>query len=233
MAVSEEEKMFLYGQVIDAWMKKEKAEKLARFRRLNRYVKKGQILFAGSSLMEQFPIYEFLLDYELPYTIYNRGIGGYTAQELLGSMQECVYDLAPSAVFLNIGTNDLNVKEDPIPGMMETYTAIIQGIREKLPSVKLFLLAYYPANPDACTDPFTKEVFRYRTNERIRKANECVRRLAEQSGAEYLDLNDGITDENGALRAEFTVEGIHMYADGYEQVLRNLIPVLKRLAETD
>lgn len=47
--------------------KHEKEEKIERFRHLNPYVKKGQILFAGSSLMEQFPIYEFIQDYDLPY----------------------------------------------------------------------------------------------------------------------------------------------------------------------
>lgn len=53
--------------------KREKADKITRYHHLNRYVKKGQIVFAGSSLMEQFPIYEFLLDDQLPLTIYNRG----------------------------------------------------------------------------------------------------------------------------------------------------------------
>ena len=56
----------------------EKQDKVERFRRLNQFIKPGQILFAGSSLMEQFPIYEFLQDFDLPLTIYNRGVGGYT-----------------------------------------------------------------------------------------------------------------------------------------------------------
>lgn len=38
----------------------EKADKLERYRRLNKFVKPGQILFVGSSLMEQFPILELL-----------------------------------------------------------------------------------------------------------------------------------------------------------------------------
>ena len=51
------------------WDRREKQQKLERFRRLNRYVRKGQIVFAGSSLMEQFPIYEFLLDFKLPFML--------------------------------------------------------------------------------------------------------------------------------------------------------------------
>jgi len=48
------------GQVIKGMMQHEKEDKVERYRRLNRFVRKGQIVFAGSSLMEQFPIYELL-----------------------------------------------------------------------------------------------------------------------------------------------------------------------------
>lgn len=232
MAISEQEKMELYGQVIGAWMQKEKTDKLERFRRLNAYVKKGQVLFAGSSLMEQFPIYEFLMDFDLPYSIYNRGIGGYTTQELLDSMDECIYALEPGVIFLNIGTNDLNSRDYTLAGLLEKYEAIVHGIRDRLPDAKLFLLAYYPVNPDAADNPYTAEMFRYRTNERIREANTGVHALAERYGAGYLDLNAGIMDGEGKLRAEYTVEGVHMYADGYERVLDALKPVLREVTGT-
>ena len=39
----------------------EKTLKLVRYDYLNRTVVPGQILFAGSSLMEQFPVHEFQL----------------------------------------------------------------------------------------------------------------------------------------------------------------------------
>ena len=49
-----------------------KIDRVMRFRYLNEFVKPGQILFAGSSLMEQFPIQEFVADFDLPLTIYNK-----------------------------------------------------------------------------------------------------------------------------------------------------------------
>lgn len=42
-------------------MKKEQADKVRNYKTLNRLAKKGQILFTGSSLMEQFPIQELAL----------------------------------------------------------------------------------------------------------------------------------------------------------------------------
>lgn len=230
MLTPEQEKEMLIGQVINGWMDNEKQGKVQRYRYQNAFVKKGQIVFAGSSLVEQFPIYEFLLDFDLPYIIYNRGIGGYTTTEMLKVMDVCIYDLAPKAIFLNIGTNDLNGPDYVQEDLMSRLEEILKGICKHLPDTRLYLLAFYPVNPEVETNPFMKEVFRFRTNERIRAANDGVRALAEAYGAVYLDLNKGIQDASGCLNAEYTVEGMHMYANGYKAVLDQLLPALQELA---
>ena len=207
----------------------EKREKLARFRRLNRFVRKGQIVFAGSSLMEQFPIYEFLLDFRLPYTIYNRGVGGFTTTEFYDALEDCVFALEPAHLFLNIGTNDLNGPDYKRETLLANYEKILQAIQTRLPQVKLYLLAYYPVNPTAVTIPYMQEVFRHRTNARIREASAGVQALAARFGTQFLDCNAGLTDANGDLKAEYTVEGMHMYADGYKPVLDALLPTLRSI----
>ncbi len=227
---SEQEKQMLLGQVIDGWMDNEKQDKVRRYGYLNAFAKKGQIVFAGSSLMEQFPIYEFLQDFDLPYTIYNRGIGGCTTTEMLEVMDVCIYDLAPRAVFLNIGTNDLNEPDYVQEDMMSRLKAILEGIQMHLPNARLYLLACYPVNPEAEGSLHMREIFRDRTNERIRAANDGIRSLADAYGAVYLDLNKDIQDANGNLNAAFTVEGIHMYANGYKAVLDQMLPILQELA---
>lgn len=211
--------------------KHERRDKVERFRRLNRYVRPGQILFVGSSLMEQFPIYEFLQDFDLPFKIYNRGIGGSTTFDLLENMDACIYDLKPAHIFINIGTNDLNAPDYDQDALMERYAKILKGIREQLPAATITLLAYYPVNPVAAEQhPYMREALKLRTNARIEAANEAVCALAERFGAKYLDLNAPLRDEQGNLKAEYTIEGMHMYADGYKPVLDQLIPVLRALS---
>lgn len=208
----------------------EKQDKIERFKRLNQFVKPGQILFAGSSLMEQFPIYEFLQDFNLPLTIYNRGVGGYTTTELMENMEPCIYALKPAHIFINIGTNDMNEVDYTCEGLIENYRRILEGIRKNLPDTKLYLLSYYPVNPSAAkNDPVMQEVLKIRTNARISEANKAVAALAEELGATYLDVNAGITDENGNLKEEYTIEGMHMYANGYKPVFDTLRPVLESL----
>ena len=209
--------------------RQEKEDKLARFRHLNPYVRKGQILFAGSSLMEQFPIYEFLLDFQLPYTIYNRGVGGFTTDEFYAALEDCVFALEPAHLFLNIGTNDLNGPEYRLSRLLDNYEKILQAIRGRLPATRLYLMAYYPVNPAVATIPHMQEIFRHRTNARIREASEGVRALAARYGARFLDCNAGLTDGEGNLKAEYTIEGMHMYANGYKPVLDALLPVLEEI----
>ena len=95
------------GEQMAAHMKKEQAGKVRSYRALNRVAKKGQILFTGSSLMEQFPVAELAASHDLGKTVYNRGIGGTTTEDFLREIDTVLFDLEPSVVFINIGTNDI------------------------------------------------------------------------------------------------------------------------------
>lgn len=211
-------------------MQADKAQKLEAYRRLNKFVKKGQILFVGSSLMEMFPINELLMDFDLPYTIYNRGIGGWTTNEMLEALDTCVFPLEPKYIFINIGTNDLNRPGYCVEDLMARYEKILRAIQEKLPEAQLFLLAYYPVNGEVgMRNPVMRSTFEERTNARIDEANEGVKALAAKVGGRYLDLNAGLKDSQGRQKEEYTIEGLHMYADGYRQVLKELLPILETL----
>ena len=209
---------------------KEKQLKLERYRRLNRLVRPGQILLAGSSLMELFPAGELLESrgIRLPLAVYNRGISGFTTAELLENMDVCVCALQPSKIFINIGTNDLNGPDYSEETLIRNYRKILEEIREKLPGTKPYLMAYYPVCPAAARGHRgVEEVLKWRTKERIGAASEAVRRLAEELGAAYLDCNAQITDENGYMKEEYAENGLHMLPDGYEKVLDVLLPYLE------
>ena len=56
-------------EAMEERFRQEKQQKVMNYRHRNRYVRPHQILFVGSSLMEQFPVYELLLDQQLPFVI--------------------------------------------------------------------------------------------------------------------------------------------------------------------
>ena len=206
-------------------------EKLESYRQLNRLAKKGQVVFTGSSLMEQFPLNEMLQGEALPYRVYNRGMSGFVAPQLLQVLDVCVYELAPAHVFLNIGTNDMSRPDYRQEALLACYRRILEEILSHVPGVKLHLLAYYPVNPDLeGQEGWAAEALRYRTNQVLREANRGVEALAREMGAEYLDLNAPLLDGQGRLKAQYTQEGIHLYPAGYQAVLGELLPVLRSLS---
>ena len=201
----------------------EKAEKLLRYREANKTARKGQIVFAGSSLMEMFPVEKLLRERGVDVTVYNRGIGGYVTREMLDSLDVCVTDLQPRRVFINIGTNDLSDASLSLEEVMERYDEIITTIEQKVPGVRIYMMAYYPINYDAAED-FMKPCLLVRTNEKIAAANKLVEQLAMKHGQRYIDVNRALKDDLGRLKAEYTIEGMHIKEDGYRAIMDDLIP---------
>ena len=78
-------------------------------------------------------------------------------------------------------------------------------------------MAYYPINYDAAAESM-KACLRVRTNERIREANHAVADLARRLGLQYMDFNAPLTDEEGRLKAEYTIEGMHIRPEGYRAI---------------
>lgn len=206
----------------------QKIEKLKKFNILNQYAKKGQIIFVGSSLMEFFPINELQQNIEKCYTIYNRGIAGYISSDLLISMEKCIFELEPSKIFINIGTNDISSLDCPYKKeiLISNYDNILTQIGERLPSCKVYVMAYYPINEIVHFSEAMKinieTADNTRTNVAIIEANVAVEELAKKHNYEFINVNDGLVGEDGNLKEEYTVDGIHMWPNGYLIVLENL-----------
>ena len=204
----------------------DKERKLERYRAENQFAQKGQIVFTGSSLMEMFPINQLLTEHGDSTVIYNRGVGGFLSHELLAAIDVCVIDLQPSKVFMNIGTNDLSRSSIPICEMSHNYDRILSKIEYAVPGVKIYLMAYYPVNAEAASEEM-KECLKIRTNEKIQAANAEVKRLAEQHGQRYIDINRNLQDAQGRLKAEYTIEGMHIREAGYRAVYEDIMAFVK------
>lgn len=204
----------------------DKEMKVERFRELNKNVIHGKIVFTGSSLMEMFPINKLLEEHNDPTVIYNRGIGGFISAELLDVIDVCVLQLEPSRVFINIGTNDLSDSRIPVQHLMDNYDKIITAIENHIPKVEIYLMAYYPVNYEAAAENM-KECLKIRNNEKIAAANKEVEKLAAKHGQKYIDINKNLKDSQGRLKAEFTIEGLHINEDGYRAIYDDIMKYVK------
>jgi len=201
-----------------AYHRKEQKRKVRNYREMNRIAQKGQILFTGSSLMEHFPIVEFCLSSGMDKVVYNRGISGTTTDDFLAEIDAVLLDLEPSKVFINIGTNDINARSDGEywqDHLLKNYEEILRQMKQRLPETKVYMMAYYPVNEAIL---YADREVGTRTNTALTDTNAQVAKLAKKYGYTFIDVNDGLKDENGSLRADITVEGMHIYACGYASV---------------
>lgn len=202
---------------------REREEKAERYRILNRLAIKGETLFTGSSLMEQFPVQELLMNNGMRQIIYNRGISGFTTDDMLEYMEEMVFGTEPSRIFINIGTNDIAGPGYRQERLIENYRKILRLIKERLPEAEIWIMAYYPVNEtEKVSEEEARLLFATRNNREIAAANRALEPLAAEEGCRFINVNSGLTDAEGRLKKEYTIEGIHMYASAYQVILDNL-----------
>ena len=111
---------------------------------------------------------------------------------------------------------------------MSQYRKILMQIQARLPETKIYVMSYYPVNRELPgADPeAVKAQFGARTNAELEEVNAEVEKMAEELGCAYINVFDCLLDEKGNLKAEYTIEGMHMYANGYAVVLEKLMPYL-------
>jgi lysophospholipase L1-like esterase len=203
------------------YLENNRKHRIADFVTLNRFAEKNAIVLLGDSIIEGFPIQEM---FRVTIPIYNRGIGGDTTTNVLERLEESIYDLQPSRIFLQIGTNDFEVEErhavSEIAGRIEQ---ICKQIQTNLPTAQLYLLSVFPVNAavyynsmDISSLPWVKN------NELIQSLNVMLRHIADQLSLPYVNIYPHLTDTEGNLRSDYTKDGLHLNVEGYYVVLSQL-----------
>lgn len=195
-------------------------DKIRKYRELNTVAVKGQTVCAGSSLMELFPINELLMNMGSTKKVYNRGMIAYTLEQYDKVLDICVLDLEPSKLFINIGSNDLNLPGDTIGNMLSKYRAMIRRIQTALPACKITMMAFYPCRDDENEPQMEGRV--PRTMALVNQANEQLQALAAELGCAWLDCNAPLLAEDGMLREDIMTDSIHFSPMGYVEVLKLL-----------
>lgn len=201
---------------------------IAKYAVANQTAKRGQIVFVGSSLMEIFPIEQWQEAGDVAFDkyIYNRAVRATTTAFLMNHMDTQIFDLEPSKIFINIGTNDIGFQV-PEAEFLANEREIFRRIAERLPDCVVYALRYYPINTvDFQNDEDEKTLFATRSNAAFQAASDKIEALSGEFGFHFIDVNAGLADERGNLKKELTFDGAHLNPDGYRVVLANLAPYL-------
>ena len=136
-----------------------------------------------------------------------RGIGGQTTPQMLLRFRQDVIDLKPQVVQIMAGTNDIAGNTGPMTAAQSqanirsmTELAQAHGIRVILASIPP--TDHFPWRPGIAPAP------------RIAAMNAWLRDYARSVGATYADYWTALHDGQ-AMRAAFTIDGVHPNAAGY------------------
>lgn len=165
---------------------------------------KVDIAFIGNSITEKGEWHEMLPDKKIA----NRGIGGDNTFGILARLDGVIRQ-KPSKIFLMAGINDLGRGLSP-QVIASNYQRIIQKLQTALPKTKIYVQSVLPLN-----DAVLKYDYLKNKNSKVTELNGLIRELAAKNHLVYIDLHPVMSNSNGELRKEFTMDGIHLNTEAY------------------
>lgn len=167
---------------------------------------KNEVVFLGNSITERGEWQEILSGYRYP--IVNRGVGGDNSFGILARMDEILAS-KPRAIFLMDGINDL-FRKLPYEVSIHNYRRIIRKIKSQSPKTKIYIESALPINEEMTTAAYTKG-----RSKMVPVLNEKIKQLAKEEKVPYIDIVPLFADEQGNLKREVTMDGVHLKASAY------------------
>lgn len=202
----------------------------ARFERLNRELAPpdsvtARVVFFGDSRIEQWGGLP-----DVPGTEpVNRGCGGETTAQLLLRLERDVIALAPRAVVLQAGINDLKEiglfparEREIIEGCMDRLDTLVARLRAR--DIEVVMLTVFPVGKVPLT---RRPIWSDRTRGAVTQVNDHLRAIAGP-GVTVVDC-DPLLGRGGRIDPRYELDTLHLNPAGYVALDGLLRPVLARL----
>ncbi len=132
----------------------------------------------------------------------NQGISGDTTWNILSRLSVFA-NTRPDQIYVMAGINDLKLGALDVE-VLSNLREIARRLRSMHPHAKIILQSILPTRLPGVTP------------KRIEQLNQQMATIAQQEGAEYLDLFSQFVNQNGELSSDYTTDGLHLNAQGYE-----------------
>ncbi|MES3017100.1 MAG: GDSL-type esterase/lipase family protein [Bacteroidota bacterium] len=122
----------------------------------------------------------------------------------------------PAKIFLLIGINDIS-RNIPDELIVRNFQQIVSRVRNESPRTKLYIHTLMPVN-----HTFNKFPNHYGKDQHILFVNNAIRKLADNKRVFVIDLYPAFLDKDSRLISEFTHDGLHLTAAGYQNWVKIL-----------
>ena len=173
------------------------------------YAQQNQTVFIGDSIIEIYNVE--LFDGLLSTKVYNRGISGDTSDRLLERLDVNALNILPQNLVVLVGTNDLSRKRSA-SAISDNVSQVID--KSKAANVdNIVICSLLPINKSV-----NSKMVGIRTNKNIKDVNARLEALCEQKQVTYVDLFSKLEDKDGNFDKQYTYDGLHPNAKGYEVI---------------
>lgn len=185
-----------------------------------------ELLFIGDSITEWWSRAPAVwrAHYE-KYQPANFGIAGDQTQQVIWRIEDGELDgINPKVVVLMLGTN--NTARDPAAAIVAANVKIVRLIREKIPGVKVLLLAIFPRGPrlsGGVADPWEERMVV------IRDVNAELGKIADGGNVRFLDLTACFLGADGKILDGLMPDRLHPNAAGYQVWAEAMQPLLDEM----
>jgi lysophospholipase L1-like esterase len=166
---------------------------------------KTDIVFLGNSLTDRVDWNELLG----MSNVHNRGISGDITFGVLQRLHE-VINGHPAKVFILIGINDIS-RNIPDSVILENYKKIIERIKAGSPHTKIYFQTLLPVNNE-----FTQFKNHYNKDKHILWLNYQIKLLGNREKITVIDLYPHFLNDQNKLEKKYTLDGLHVNAEGYK-----------------
>ena len=167
---------------------------------------KNRVVFLGDSITVALDLAKLFPG--RPYV--NRGINGQTTQQMLVRMFPDVIDLAPAAVIILAGINDIGGRTGPETAkMVEENLQAMTEIAQKH-GITVILCSVLPVRDQAGHLPSTDIVI----------LNGWIAQYASKARVEFADYYSIFVDSDGMMKGSLTNDGVHPNANGQRSIVK-------------
>lgn len=160
----------------------------------------------------------------------NQGISGETSYGVLQRLK-LLDKTNPQTIFLMIGINDL-IRGVSGETVLSNQREIVRYLKQVHPDTRIVMQSILPHGGDRTLKqygvassgdfkgqtqvPVWVERLPHLPNSLIRTLNQRLALIAQEEGADFLDLHPLFIDEQGNLQEKFTTDGLHLSPEGYQ-----------------
>ena len=176
-----------------------------------------RVIFFGDSITDAWHLDEYFSE----KNYINRGIGGQTTSQMLLRFRQDVIDLQPAVVVILAGTNDIAGNTGPISiADIEANFATLAEVA-RAHHIRVVFSSVMPVHDYT---PQSQNFFAQRSPAKILELNGWLKNYCAANGLIYLDYFSALVDDQGLLKKDLAVDGLHPTDAGYK--------IMAPLAET-